>query len=197
MSQINIIDHSATVRKKAWVRYPVKHSLKTDMTPMVDLGFLLITFFVITAKLSEPTTMNLYMPKDGIHTETAQSRSITFLISGNNKLYYYYGTQEAAVKNDLIFPVSYDAKNGIRKIISEKQIKLEQTGVNRNELVVLIKPAKESTYKNTVDILDEMTINAVSRYAIVKPGKEELQYLEKSPVIIFLENSPSAGEHFP
>jgi len=60
-------------------------------------------------------------------------------------LYYYYGTQEAAVKNDLIFPVSYDAKNGIRKIISEKQIKLEQTGVNRNELVVLIKPAKEST----------------------------------------------------
>lgn len=180
MSAININDHSASGRKKAGVRYLVKHSLKTDMTPMVDLGFLLITFFVVTAKLSEPTTMNLYMPKDGIPTEAAQSRSITFLISGNNKLYYYYGTEEDALQNDLILPLSYDAKNGIRKIIGVKQMQLKQSGVSKNELVVLIKPGKESTYKNTVDILDEMTINCVTRYAIVKPEREELQYLEKA-----------------
>ncbi len=178
MSQININDHSASVRKKAGVRYMTKHSLKTDMTPMVDLGFLLITFFVVTAKLTEPTTMNLNMPADGIPTPSYESRSITFLISGNNKLFYYYGTEEDAVKNSLILPISYDAKYGIRKIIGEKQMKLEQSGVNRNELVVLIKPDKESTYKNTVDILDEMTISTVTRYAIVKPGTGDLQFLE-------------------
>ena len=178
MSAINVNDHPVSVRKKAGVRYLVKHSLKTDMTPMVDLGFLLITFFVVTAKLSEPTTMNLYMPTDGKPTPSFESRSITFLISGNNKLFYYYGTEEDAVKNDHIIPLSYDAKNGIRKIIAEKQMRLEQSGVNRNELVVLIKPGKESTYKNTVDILDEMTINVVTRYAIVKPGAGDLQFLE-------------------
>ena len=127
MSAININDHPASVRKKAGVRYLVKHSLKTDMTPMVDLGFLLITFFVVTAKLTEPTTMNLNMPADGIPMPSYESRSITFLISGNNKLFYYYGTEEDAVKNNQILPLSYDAKNGVRKIIREKQIKLEQT----------------------------------------------------------------------
>jgi biopolymer transport protein ExbD len=178
MVQINLNYHPASVRKKAGVRYMAKHNLKTDMTPMVDLGFLLITFFVVTAKLREPTTMNLYMPRDGISTPAYQSRSITFLICGNNKLFYYYGAEEDAVKNDLIFPVSYDEINGIGNVIREKQIKLERSGINRKELVVLIKPGSESTYKNAVDILDEMTINNVTRYAIVKPGIGDLHYLE-------------------
>ncbi|MES1214789.1 MAG: biopolymer transporter ExbD [Bacteroidota bacterium] len=180
MSQININDHPASARKKAGVRYLLKRSLKIDMTPMVDLGFLLITFFVVTAKLSEPNAMNLYMPKDGPPTSASQSRSITFLLAGDNKLFYYYGTEEDAIKNDLIFPISYDEKNGVGKIIREKQLQLEKSGVSRSQLIVLIKPGKESTYKNSVDILDEMTINGVSRYAIVKPGSGDLLYLEKA-----------------
>ena len=99
--------------------------------------------------------------------------------------YISFFHHEDAVKNNLIRPLSYDAKNGIRKIIGEKQMRLEQSGVNRNELVVLIKPGKESTYKNTVDILDEMTINVVTHYAIVKPGAGDLQFLVHNKELFF------------
>jgi biopolymer transport protein ExbD len=180
MTQINMNDRPVSQRKRAGVRKLAKHSLKTDMTPMVDLGFLLITFFVITAELNKPTIMNLYMPKDGKPMPSPESRSVTFLISGSNKLFYYYGTEEDAIKKNHVLPVSYNENSGVGKIIREKQMQLERSGVNRSQLMVLIKPGKESTYKNAVDMLDEMTINGVTRYAIVKPGKGDLFYLDNN-----------------
>ncbi|TMI89685.1 MAG: biopolymer transporter ExbD, partial [Bacteroidetes bacterium] len=82
---------------RAGVRRMIKHKLKTDMTPMVDLGFILITFFVFTAEISKPTAMNLNMPTDGPPMPTGDSRTITFLMSGNNKLFYYPGKEEDAI----------------------------------------------------------------------------------------------------
>jgi len=163
---------------RAGVRRMIKHKLKTDMTPMVDLGFLLITFFVFTAEISKPTAMNLNMPTDGPPMQTGDSRTITFLMSGNNKLFYYPGKEEDAIKNNLISLITYDEKLGIGKIIREKQLQLERSGIDKKELMVLLKPSKESVYKNTVDILDEMTINGVTRYVLVKPNSLDLKYLE-------------------
>jgi len=124
--------------------------------------------------------MNLFMPKDGIPAPSYESRSVTFLIGGNNQLFYYFGTEEEAIKKHLVLPISYNEINGVGKIIREKQIALEKAGVERNQLLVLIKAGKQSTYKNTVDLLDEMTINGVTRYAIVKPGTGDLYYLENN-----------------
>lgn len=177
MAELNPVVNES---RKVGMRHMKKHNLKTDMTPMVDLGFLLITFFVFTAELSKPFVMNLYMPHDGKPMPAAQSRSITILIGGNSKLFYYFGTKEEARMNNLVYPVSYDEKSGIGKIIREKQQQLEQSGVEKKELVVLIKPGAGSSYKNVVDMLDEMTINGVTRYAIVKPDIEEIPYLAKN-----------------
>jgi len=149
------------------------------MTPMVDLGFLLITFFVFTAELSKPTVTNLFMPHDGKPMPSFRSKSITILTGRDNKLFYYFGTLEEVISNNLILPISYDEKTGIGKIIRNKQQQLEQSGVGKKELVVLIKPGNESSYKNVVDVLDEMKINGVTRFAIVKPGDEEAQFLSK------------------
>jgi biopolymer transport protein ExbD len=165
---------------KAGVRHMVKHNLKIDMTPMVDLGFLLISFFVITTELSKPKTMNLYMPYDGDPTPAAESKTITFLTGANNKMFYYYGEEKDAGTKNPVVQISWDEKNGIGKIISEKQLQLDKAKGGRNKMVVIIKPGKESTYENVVDILDEMTIHEVTRYAVTKPGKEDAQYLEKN-----------------
>src|SRR6185503_18905158 len=91
---------TAPLRKRAGVGRMKRQALKTDMTPMVDLGFLLITFFVITAELSRPRATPLYMPTDGEVTLAAESKSLTILTGANNKIYYYSGTEEAAEKNN-------------------------------------------------------------------------------------------------
>lgn len=166
--------------QKAGVRRMIKHNLKIDMTPMVDLGFLLITFFVITAELSKPTAMDLYMPKDGPPTPTALSKTITFLTGSGNKLFYYYGDENDAVVKNPVIQTSWDEKKGVGKVILDKQLQLDNTKGGRSELMVIIKPGKESSYKNVVDILDEMTIHGVKRYAIVKPGEKDAQFLEKN-----------------
>jgi biopolymer transport protein ExbD len=157
-----------------------KHNLKIDMTPMVDLGFLLISFFVITTELSRPRAMKLYMPKDGAPTPVAESKTISFLAGANDKLFYYFGEEkDAGIKNPIV-QISWDEKTGIGKIISDKQRQLDNVKGGREEMVVIIKPGSSSAYKNIVDVLDEMTIHRVTRYALVKPGANDEAFLNKN-----------------
>ena len=174
------LNSSSNQRPGAGVKRISRDKLKTDMTPMVDLGFLLITFFVVTAELSKPHTMNLYMPSDGSPTPIKESSAITILAGSNNKLFYYYGTEEEAIKNNTIVQTTRDEKNGLGKIIRDKQEQLDRQPGGRKEMVVLIKPGRGSTYENTVDLLDEMIVHRVTRYAIVKPGFGDILYLERN-----------------
>jgi biopolymer transport protein ExbD len=167
-------------RKRRDVRGMTRH-----MTPMVDLGFLLITFFVITAELSKPRAMDLIMPRYGEATPTEASKSLTILIGGNEQLFYYFGPEEDAIRNDLVIAVSWNRKTGIAKIIQDKQSEMDKHPEGRGRLVVLIKPGKQSTYKNLVDVLDEMLILGVKRYAVVQPGEWDLQFLEQKPHYLF------------
>ncbi|MEK7226362.1 MAG: biopolymer transporter ExbD [Bacteroidota bacterium] len=174
------IESAVNENRKAGVRRAGKHNLRIDMTPMVDLGFLLISFFVITAELSKPRAMKLYMPHDGKPTPSAESKTITFLTGANSQLFYYYGEEKDAGTKNPITAISWSEKTGVGRIIKEKQLQLDGTKGGRSEMVVIIKPGKESTYKNVVDILDEMTIHQVTRYAIVKPGEKDSLFLSKT-----------------
>jgi biopolymer transport protein ExbD len=95
-------------------------------------------------------------------------------------LFYYFGEEKNAGIINPVVQISWDEKTGAGKIIGEKQIKLDQVKGGRDEMVVIIKPGKESSYKNVVDILDEMTIHNVKRYAIVRPGDKDARFLEKN-----------------
>ena len=116
MAQLNTSNEKgqATIRKRAGVRRMSKHSLKVDMTPMVDLGFLLITFFVITAELSKPTAMDLAMTKDGPPIDLPESAALTILIDKTNTIYYYEGKWEEAVKNKNVHAISLTGVNNLR-----------------------------------------------------------------------------------
>src|SRR5580765_8001058 len=104
MTEINIADPS---RPKAGVGRVKKANLTIDMTPMVDLGFLLISFFIFTTEISKPAITNLYVPKDGDSTKIPDSKSLTILLSNNDDVFYYNGDMNRAIKNNQVFQASY------------------------------------------------------------------------------------------
>lgn len=157
-------------KKGPGVKKAKKLSTRVDMTPMVDLGFLLITFFIFTTTMSTPATMDLFMPKDTDKPEeqnkAKESGALTIILGKADQVYYYEGQLTPDASN-------FKSTNfkGIRdEIISKKK------NTPPDDLVVVIKPNEEATYKNTVDILDEMTINEVKRFALVDilPVENEL-----------------------
>jgi len=162
-----------SLRKTAGVKRMKKLNLVIDMTPMVDLGFLLIAFFIITTQISQPASAKLYMPHDGAVTPIPESRSLTILIGSTTKLFYYSGTEEEAIKQKKIYQTSY-AENAIGNVIRQKQISLSAA---KDSMIVLIKASKNAAYKNLIDILDEMIINNVKRYSIVDISKDEETFL--------------------
>jgi biopolymer transport protein ExbD len=140
-----------------------KQSTKIDMTPMVDLGFLLITFFILATTLSKPSSMTLNVPdktKDVKTSDLKASKVMTLFLGKDNKVYYVVGlaASEVATEAD-IKSVGYGYD--LRKAIMESQRKIGK------DIVVVVKPTKESTYRNMVDVLDEMAITHQKTYALV------------------------------
>jgi len=177
MTELNVME---SPRKKTGVGRMKKANLRIDMTPMVDLGFLLIAFFIFTTEISKPAVTKLYMPHEGAPINVLDSKSLTILLGGNNHVFYYFGIEQTAIKNDQVFQASYDEMTGLGNIIRQKQTDLEKRKIERNDLVVLIKPGNESCYKNIVAVLDDMLINAVSRYSIVNREDEEENFLKSN-----------------
>ena len=175
MTDINFVE---PLRNKAGVRKMKKANPGIDMTPMVDLGFLLISFFIFTTEISKPAITNLYIPHAGDSIRIADSKSLTFLLYNNDNIFYYYGNTEAAIHNKQILQTSYSEIMGLGNIIRQKQIELEKGKIDRKELVVLIKPGKECSYKNIINTLDEMLINEVTRYSIIDVGQDEEFFLK-------------------
>jgi len=156
-------------KKGPGVKKAKKLSTRVDMTPMVDLGFLLITFFIFTTTMSQPTAMNLFMPKDVDKPEeqnkVKESGAFTVLLGKEDVIYYYEGIDPSTPGN---------FRTATFKTIRDEIIRKKQN-TNPEDLVMIIKPSNDATYKNTVDILDEMTINEIKRYAMVDISDTELQ----------------------
>lgn len=173
-------NQSSGTRKRAGVRRQVKHALRIDMTPMVDLGFLLITFFVITTEMSKPTAMNLIMPKDGPPIDLGESDALTVLMGAHNTAWYYEGDWMQAAKNGKVLPL--EGKLAARQLIIDKQQKLENSGrpEGRNGLMLLVKPGSGTSYKELVDLLDEVAINDVKKYVVLKQTDEEKEWVKET-----------------
>jgi hypothetical protein len=79
-----------------------------------------------------------------------------------------------------MYRTTYDESKGLGEVIREKQLELEKRQVKKNELVILIKPGNEASFRDFVAVLDEMFINNLTRYAVVDQEKEEAAYLDQS-----------------
>jgi biopolymer transport protein ExbD len=160
-----------------------KSNSKVDLTAMVDLAFLLITFFMLTTTLSKPQSMPLGLPdKEDDPTKTKdvkvdENRTMTILMGKDDKLVRYVGLLATPVTGGAPKDFTY-GKDGIRKeLLSRKKLVLEYTGNKDKGMIVIIKPSKKSNYRNLVDVLDEMAIVGVPTYAIVNEFTPEEQKL--------------------
>jgi biopolymer transport protein ExbD len=162
-----------------------KGNSRVDLTAMVDLAFLLITFFMLTTSLSKPQSMDLGMPEKNPENPPPpvlvdERRTMTIILGENNKLKNYMGLLETPIEVPKF--VTY-GKEGVRKdLLSRKASVPQVTGDPKKGLIVIIKPSKKSTYKNLVDILDEMAICKVPTYAIVDISPAEEALLEEEVV---------------
>lgn len=166
--------HSGKVKGK-------KMSTRVDLTPMVDLGFLLITFFMLTTTLNKPSAMELNVPvKEKIDDPNPpvikETKVVTLLLDKNDKIYWYIGLSEAKLDSTDYSP------EGVRKLLIEQRDRVanapEYAQDSSREVIVLLKPSNKSRYKNMVDILDEIHIANVQRYALLGISKAEEDYIK-------------------
>ncbi len=159
-------------KKGPGVKKPTKKNTRVDLTPMVDLGFLLITFFVFTTTMSTPTAMRLFLPKDTDKPEeqnkAKESGALTLMLGKDRTVYYYNGILAPDGSN-------FQTTNfkGLREVILDKK-----KSTKASDLVIVIKPTDQAEMRDVVDALDEMTINAVKRYALVDIAPAETQFIQ-------------------
>ena len=171
------IDTSGGGHKKGpGVKKSIKLSTRVDLTPMVDLGFLLITFFVFTTTMSQSTAMNMNEPKDDPDQQlkVKNSGAMTILLGKGNQVYYYFGQLEADKISEEFKSTSFKE---IRKLILDKK---KATPID--DLMYIIKSDSTSTFANSIDILDEMSISAVppGHYAEVDITPTERMLIQKT-----------------
>lgn len=164
------VNNNPTQKKRKGSALFSKRNLRVDLTPMVDLGFILVTFFVFTTTMAEAKAMDVVNPNDstiGANDPIAESAVITVLLGKNNKIWYYEGKETNEPYRETSFEPS-----GIRQLIAAKK-KAVIRRFGEDKLVLIIKPLENSGFKNMVDIIDESNINMVKRYYIDEPGKAE------------------------
>ena len=170
------------------VKKPKKLSTRIDLTPMVDLGFLLITFFIFTTTRSKPKTMEINMPsekKTDKPNEVKDYTAMTILLSKEHRVYYYLGMANDPLKPPKVDVTYFQNKNGIRDAIInlKKNVYAERNNgmpghKADDEPVIIIKPDTTSQYEDMVNILDEMQVNGINIYAMVDISDVDREFIK-------------------
>ena len=142
-----------------------KKSTRIDMTAMVDVAFLLLTFFILTSTLAKPSAMSLVMPKsncDDCSTAVSCEKMMQIYLGENDQVYWYPKCETEAMK-----------------VTDFASVRGDITGMlaANPKLIITIKASEDSRYENLVDILDEMKITGAPRYALVDMTQEDKELL--------------------
>lgn len=172
MAELDTSSSGGSGRHKGKVRSK-KLSTRVDLTPMVDLAFLLISFFMLTTTLNKPVAMQLAMPqkpeKEEVKEPIKESQVITFIMDKDDALWYYEGLSPEGLEKTTYAP------DGIRKVILDKQKKVGAQFGDPKKTIALIKMTPDAAYKNMIDVLDEMDITGNEIFAIQDLQDAELQ----------------------
>ena len=205
MADIDVSGDSGHHKKGPGVKKAKKLSTRVDMTPMVDLGFLLITFFIFTTTMSTPTTMALNVPKkvedESKQIEIKASNALTIMLGATTdtykNVYWYTGQLEPDGSNfktgsltELREEIVKKRQEVMSRHVHEESCKeIQERAKKKNkddwqnacrdkDFVVVIKPNEEANYGTTIAALDEMAINDVKAFAVIDITPDENMLLK-------------------
>lgn len=155
-----------------------KKALRVDLTAMVDLAFLLITFFILTTTLQKPHSMDLTMPVNGTEVGgAAASRTMTVVLGAGNKASWYIGEVDKPILGPAVVNLN---KNDIRKVLLEQSARIKKEQLK--EMIVLVKPSDQSVYGNVVSVMDELNITSNNIRAIADISPADVVMLKKDKI---------------
>ncbi|MES2332061.1 MAG: biopolymer transporter ExbD [Bacteroidota bacterium] len=166
MSEIQQQDNRS---KRSGIRSK-KLSTRIDLTPMVDLGFLLITFFIFTTTMHESKGMSIVVPDDKPTTEpntAGEAKTISLILQNDDVIHYYHGLDQKGSQS-----TNYSVA-GLRAVIQQKIREVKERFGSKADAIILIKPTDGASYRNIVAVMDEMLINDVKKYVLMEPSAEE------------------------
>jgi biopolymer transport protein ExbD len=161
MAQVEMKENSDNKKVRS-----VKKSTHVDMTPMVDLGFLLITFFMLATTLSKPQTIDLNMPAKSDEKDQQvipESKALTLILGADDTLFYSVGSNY-----EKLGFLDFSQAANVEKIIYKRQKEVAAKYGDKDQLVILIKAMSSSKYRNLVNILDEMEITQTKRFSLLE-----------------------------
>ena len=145
---------------------------RIDLTAMVDLAFLLITFFIMATSLAKPKAMSLAMPIKGPSESMPESRTMSICLGKNNLVLWYMGMPEKPLTSPQLVDFG---KKGLRTTLINANKKALQT--SGKPLIVIVKPSAHSIYANFVAALDELNITNIQSYSVANITPQDISML--------------------
>jgi biopolymer transport protein ExbD len=159
------INQSSAMGKRTHIRGK-KTSTRIDMTPMVDLAFLLLTFFILTTTLTKLKAMEITMPEETRDSiPVSEKHVLTLLLDAGDRVYWRQG-----ITTEKLEQVTF-SNQGIFNLLTSKNKEIDK-------MLVLVKATNKSRYKNIVDVVNELARAKIDRYCIVDITKEEEELIE-------------------
>lgn len=152
-----------TEKRKGRKRRRMKRlGVRIDMTPMVDIAFLLLTFFMLTTVFSAPQTMEIALPPQNTKVEVAESNLLTLRVMENGSIYWNLGVET---------PQSIEFKD-LHKLLVDRN-------AANPRLINVIKVDRKAKYHDMVDIMDELQLSNVGRFSLAPMTESDLKAVEK------------------
>jgi biopolymer transport protein ExbD len=159
-----------------------KHSkkrvpLRVDLTAMVDLAFLLITFFMLTTTLSKRKIMQVAVPtKDATPMPDPETRTMSLCLGKNNRLVWYLGMPD----KPLTVPQQIGYGADLKKAVKDLSDKIYKS--SGKDIIVLVKPSDHSIYANLVETFDELNNQQVQTYSLASIQPKDVERLKQGGI---------------
>ncbi len=162
MGMVDTSGPRGAARKKGKKKKKRRLGIKIDNTPMVDIAFLLLTFFMLTTTMNKPQTMEINIPPSNANVEVAQSNLMTIRVKEDGTLYWNVGVDDPQ-------KIDFNTLQGF----------LVQKNQENPKLITLIKIDRKGKYTMMVDIMDELNLADITRFSLAPMQEVDKKILAK------------------